>query len=179
MAEKAKKLTHIYLIDEQRTYLPEIKERFQNPYKYEVISYTSLSKFFENMESLQSAGKDLNLVFLSIDFEKDDEHVKKYFESIPRIQNMGRNTEVFILSFKKDDALENKVLTYGARALIQKNENAILRITNYIKGIISEKTLDYKRRASLLSVKVLVMFILAVALLTVILYLIFPERFQF
>ncbi|UCG27520.1 MAG: hypothetical protein JSV24_11190 [Bacteroidales bacterium] len=177
MTEKTKKLTNIYLIDEQRTYLPEITERFQNPFKYSVISYTTLSKFFEDFESVQHPRKNLNLVFLTIEFEKDDEHVNKYLESIPRIKNMGSNSEVFILSFKMDEEKGKKGLNYGARALIQKNENAVLRITNNIKGIISEKNLEKKRRSSLLSIKVLILFILAVALMTVILYLIFPERF--
>lgn len=177
MAEKTKNLTHIYLIDEHRIYLSEITERFQNPLKYIVESYSDTSKFFENLESSSSPRKTLHMVFMSVDLEKDDDKTKKILDSISRIKSLRSNCEVFILSSQKDEHLENKVRNFGARALIQKNENAVLRITNYIKGIISEKNLEKERRASIFSIKALFYFILAVAALTLILFFVFPDRF--
>jgi hypothetical protein len=179
MAEKAKNLTHIYLIDEHRIYLSEISERFQNPLKYVVESYNDMPKFFENLESSSTPKNDLHMVFMSVDLSKDDNETKKIQDSISRIKNFRRNCEVFILSPQKDEHLENKVRNFGARALIQKNENAVLRMTNYIKGIISEKNLEKQHRASIFSIKILFYFILAVAVLTLILFLVFPDRFYF
>ncbi len=172
-------LTHIHLVDEHRIYLSEITERFQNPLKYNIESYSDISTLLENLETAAAGKKNLHLVFMSVDFEKSEEEIKKMLETISKIKELRRNCEVFVLSSQKDDTLENKVNNFGARALIQKNENAVLRMTNFIKGIISEKNLENKRKASIFSVKVLVYFIIAVAVITLILFLVFPDRFYF
>lgn len=177
MTEKAKNLTHIYLIDEHRIYLSEITERFQNPLKYMVETYTDLSNFIENLESSTLPKKSLRFVFMSMDLEKDNDETRKVLDSITKIKSICSNCEVFVLSMQKEEELENKVRNYGARAIIQKNENAVLRMTNYIKGIIGEKNLEKERNASIFSIKVLFYFILAIAALTLILFLIFPDKF--
>jgi DNA-binding NarL/FixJ family response regulator len=177
MAEKTKHLTNIYLIDEHRIYLSEITERFQNPLKYVVESFTDISKFVENISSETFPKKNLHLIFMSIDFEKSEEEVKKMLDYIAEIKRSWKNCEVLILSPKVDTDLENKVRNMGALAMIQKNENAILRITNYIKGIISERNLEKERKASLFSIKVMIYFLAAVVILTLLLFLVFPDRF--
>ncbi len=179
MVDKLIGLTHIHLVDEHRIYLSEITEGFQNPLKYNVESYSDIDTLFENLKTAATGKKNLHLVFMSVDFEKSEEEVKKTLDSISRIQNLRRNSEVFVLSSQKDENLENKVCNFGARALIQKNENAVLRITNFVKGIISEKNLENKRKATIFSVKVLFYFLLAVAAITLILFLVFPDRFYF
>jgi DNA-binding NarL/FixJ family response regulator len=179
MADIIKNLTHIHLIDEHRIYLSEITERFQNPLKYSVESYSDISTLFENLETSSTGKKNLHLVFVSVDFERSEEEIKKALDSITRIKNLRKNCEIFVLSSQKDDSLENRVNNYGARALIQKNENAVLRITNFIKGIISEKNLEKTHKATIFSVMILFYFILAVAAITLILFLIFPDRFYF
>jgi len=177
MTEKTKNLTHIYLVDEHRIYLSEITERFQNPLKYIIETYSDLSKFIENLESSTLPKKTLRFVFMSVNLEKDDDETKKVLDCITKIKSICSYCEVFVLSSQKEEQLENKVRNYGARALIQKNENAVLRMTNYIKGIIGEKNLEKERNASIFSIKVLFYFILAVAALTLILFLIFPDKF--
>ena len=177
MVDTVRGLTYIYLVDEHRIYLSEITERFQNPLKYNVESYSDIGTLLENLETSAAGKKNLHMVFMSVDFEKSEEEVKNILDSIPRIKTLRRNCEVFVLSAQKDNSLENKVNNFGARALIQKNENAVLRITNFIKGIISEKNLESKRKASIFSIKVLFYFIVAVAVITLILFLVFPDRF--
>ena len=156
MVEKTKHLTHIYLIDEHRIYLSEITERFQNPLKYVVESYTDIAKLVENIELSLFPKKNLHLIFMSIDFEKPEDEIKKMLDYVSHIKDRCNNCEIFVLSTKLDDELENKVRNLGAMAMIQKNENAILRITNFIKGIISERNLEKERKKSIFSIKVLV-----------------------
>lgn len=172
-------LTHIHLVDEHRIYLAEISERFQNPLKYNLESYSDIATLLDNLETSTTGKKNLHLVFMSVDFEKSEEEVNKMMNAIIRIKELRKNCEVFVLSSQKDENLENRVQNIGTRALIQKNENAVLRITNYIKGIISEKNLERKRKATIFSIKILFYFILAVAAITLILFLIYPDRFYF
>jgi len=179
MAENTKHITHIYLIDDHRIYLSEITERFQNPLKYSVESFTDVSKFVEKLDSGAIPKKNLHLIFYTIDFEKSEEEIKKMLDYVVQIKELCNNCEVLILSSKVNEDIENRVRNLGAMAMIQKNENAILRITNYIKGIISERNLEKERKASIFSLKILLFFVIAVALLTLILFIIFPDRFYF
>lgn len=179
MVDTSRGLTYIHLVDEHRIYLSEISERFENLLKYHVESYSDIATLLENLEKSTTGKKNLHLIFMSVDFEKGEEETEKMLDAIARINNLRKNSEVFVLSSQKDENIENKVLNAGARALIQKNENAVLRITNFIKGIISEKNLEKKRTATIFSIKILVYFILAVVAITLVLFLVFPDRFYF
>jgi DNA-binding NarL/FixJ family response regulator len=180
MVKKLKNMIHIYLIDDQQIYFNEINERFLNPQKYEVYTFTSTNSFIKHFKSELIPQYILQIVFLSIDpDQKNDENKSAGIETIKEIKKISPVSEVYALSSKISEDFENMVITAGAVGLIQKNENAVLRMTNHIKGMISEKILERKHRTSWISISVLFCFILAVIIITAIIYFINRDYFLF
>ena len=61
--------------------------------------------------------------------------------------------------------------------IIQNNENTMLRLTNYIMGVISGENLERKYLASRLLIIVFLLFILASLLFAAISYFLLPQYF--
>jgi len=180
MLKKLKNLTQVYLIDDQKAYFNEITEKFENPLKYKVNTFTSVLSFIRYLESNPVLKTNLQIVFLS--FNKDNNQTDDKPEAIDVLQKIKKIipfSEVFILSFKVSEELESKLITFGASGLIQKNENAVLRMTNKIKGMISENNLKQKRKVSRISIKLLIYFVLLVVIITAIVYFVYPDYFSF
>ncbi len=180
MLKKLKNLTQVYLIDDQKTYFNEIIEEFENPLKYKVNTFTSELSFIKHLESNPVLKTNLQIVFLSFNADHNQTSDKpEVIEAFQKIKKIIPFSEVFILSFKVSEELENKLISSGASGLIQKNENAVLRITNKIKGMISEKYLVQKRKVSRISIKLLIGFVLLIVIITAIVYFIYPDYFSF
>ncbi len=180
MLKKLKSLTQVYLIDDKKAYFNEITERFDNPLKYKINTFTSVSSFFRYLESNPVLQTNLQIVFFS--FSPDHNQTSDKPEGIKALHKIKRIiplSEVFILSFKINQEFENMIITSGASGLIQKNENAVLRMTNKIKRLISEKNLAQNRKTSRMSIKLLLYFVLLVVIVTAIIYFIYPEYFSF
>lgn len=180
MLKKLKNLTQVYLIDDQKIYFKEISKEFENPLKYKVNTFTSVLSFIRHLESNPVLKTNFQIVFLSFNTDHNQTGDKpKVIDVLQKIKKIIPFSEVFILSFKVSEELESKLITSGASGLIQKNENAVLRMTNKIKGLVSEKNLIQKRKVSRISIKLLIYFVLLVVIITAIVYFIYPDYFSF
>jgi len=180
MLKKLKNLTQVYLIDDHKAYFNEITERFENPLKYKVNTFTSVLPFIRHLESNPVLKTNLQTVFLSFNTDHNQTGDKpEVIEALQKIKKIIPFSEVFILSFKVSEELESTLISSGASGLIQKNENAVLRMTNKIKGLISEKNLEQKHKVSRIFIKLLIYFVLLVVIITAIVYFIYPDYFSF
>ncbi len=180
MLKKLKNLTQVYLIDDQKIYFKEISKEFENPLKYKINTFTSVLSFISHLKSNPVLKTNFQIVFLSFNPGHNQTGDKpEVIEALQNIKKIIPFSEVFILSFKVSEELESTLITSGASGLIQKNENAVLRMTNKIKGLISEKNLEQKRKVSRISIKLLIYFILLVVIITAIVYFIYPDYFSF
>jgi DNA-binding NarL/FixJ family response regulator len=171
---------NIYLVDEHRAHLEEVQHEFHDQSKYIIRHFFSESKFLKEIREKKPRRGSINILILGTagngDHEKKLADIKNH---IREVEEIGSPFEILILLASFDQKTENELLSLGAYAVVLKNENAFMRITNHIRGIISKKMLEKEKQYTRITLRVFFLFIIAVLLLSAVLILSFPERFSF
>jgi hypothetical protein len=94
-----------------------------------------------------------------------------------QIKNFDPSMNVVVLTNLGESEADRKVSFQSSCTLVHKNPNAILKITNLIMGFISKENLERKYMAAKRSVQLLLLFVIAAILFTILAYFIFPEYF--
>jgi len=175
---RKKKLIYIYFVDQNRTFFPLVKEKLSNEEKYEVHLFSTSDAFYDHLKTSNFDNTSINIFFLNTDNNHDsDSEKEKLINSVKKIKNICPDFFVFVLTNQNNVNLHNELITAGTLGIIPKNDSSVLRILNHIKGLISEKNLEIKRKARILPLKFLLFFVLLIIIMTIIVYFIHPEIF--
>ena len=173
-----KKRVFIYFVDQNRTFFPLVKEKLSNEEKYKVHLFSTPGTLFDHLKISTINNTGVNIFFLNTENNHDGVSEKeKLINSIKIIKNICSDFNVFTLTNLKDINIHNELITAGALEIIPKNDSSVLRILNHIKGLISEKNLEEKRKARILPLKFLLLFVLLIIILAIITWFLYPEVF--
>lgn len=152
-------LTHIYYVDDLRTYQSELAKQYAAPEKYKLEIFSGPTEFIDKLRKERTSDRIIRIAILAItSLEEEGSLLEKLEQMAKRFPDM-----VFLLLSKKDK--EGSVLgqlPVHVRSVIPINDNAVLRINNNLKGIISEINLEQKRRSARRAIWVLAIFILLI-----------------
>ena len=173
-----KKRVFIYFVDQNKTFFPLVKEKLSNEDKYKMHLFSTPDTLFDHLKTLNIDNTGINIFFLNTENNHDGVSEKdKLINSIKKIKNIYSDFNVFALTNLKDENIHNELITAGALGIVSKNDSSVLRILNHVKGLISEKNLEEKRKARNLPVKILLLFVLLIIILAIITWFLYPEVF--
>jgi hypothetical protein len=162
--------THILCFDDHKTMittgiLDDVRKRFSDISRYRVISFTDTNSFLKHMREERDHGY-CRVALLGV--HDSPEHYEKIDTLTMEIRNIDPDIGIILLvPCEKTDQIR-KIMRVDLDGFIPGNDNAILRIHNSVKRIISEHTLDIYRRRRNISVYVLLGFlILSIVLLLI------------
>ena len=170
---------NIFLVDEHRSHLEEIQHEFHDPSKYRIRHYSSDAKFLKAMEENKPHRGSINILILGSSSNGDQE--KKMHDiraMVKTVADLPCDIETVVLLPVVEQKTENDLLSLGVYAVIQNNENAFMRITNHMRGIVSRKMFEKEKRFTRITLTVFFLFVLAVLVAALITLMVVPEFFS-
>ena len=178
MAKPGSGLTYIFLFDPTRLISDEVKGRFKNILKYRLENFTELDEVTQTLKKLPLGRKYTSICIYvmngGIGGNDGKDNLVDFYSGIKKID---QEMNVICLVNKSEEATDRKSGIPPSCITVQNNDNAILRITNHILGIISKENLERKYLSAKRSVQVLVLFILFILAVAIGSYFLFPQYF--
>lgn len=179
MIIQIKSFTHIFVVDEHGSFQDAIGIEFHDQTKYQIHPFVSYIEFIENLIAFKCKPSMNFIVILGIQLNGENEQrVQNTKEKLFEIQEKFPLLEIIVIVPPDDQPFENELISIGAGTVIVRNDNAFLRITNYIRGFLSKKNLERERISTRKIYKWLFGIILLVSATVIILILLFPEKFS-
>jgi DNA-binding NarL/FixJ family response regulator len=166
--------THIYCYDDHRGFAEDVKKRFADNSKYNVVSYQTREEFIAKLEN-DKLFKFCKVAILGLHDTQDQiDMIEKLTKEIKKID---QHTGLILLG--PPDRMESikKTVKFNIDAYIPKNSNTILRLHNTVKKLISEHNINLLRKKSRLSLYIMLVFLLLTAGLIIIAYYKLPLYF--
>jgi DNA-binding NarL/FixJ family response regulator len=168
------KMTYLLCYDDHRNFTEDVRKRFSDETRYCVESYSNVHEFMEG------CGKD-----------RGKNSCKVAIIGVPDTPEQSGIIEKLTIDIKKADAsaglillippdrMEDlkKAVRFNIDAYIPKNANAILRIHNAVKKLISEQGIVIFRKRRNISLYVLLGFLLLAGILILVAWLRLPQYF--
>lgn len=175
---KKRNLVFIYFVDKNRTFYPSVKEKLSNEKKYKVDQFMSVDALCNYLRTTKIDKTQANIIFLYAEMDKSGKSEKEnLIANVKKLNGINTGLSIFILTNLKDNAAHNDLISSGVEGIIPKNESSVIRIQNRVKGLISERNLEKKKKERLLPLKILLIFILLVLISAVVAYMVNPEIF--
>lgn len=155
MSNKSK--TQLICYDDYRWFSEEVRRRFDDTERYTVISFVTVEEFMAYLER----GKDKSYCKIAILGAHD---TPEQFEMIGRLTREIKKIDehagiILVCTPDKTDEIK-KVIPSDVDAYIPKNTNAILRLHNAVKKLISEHGISNFRKRRNISFYVLIVFVI-------------------
>lgn len=170
-----KKITHLICYDDHRTFTEDIRKKFSDPVKYRVESFHSPQEFTGSLKKLAENKPCKVVAIIGIpDNSGQADPVGKMTDEISRTY-----PDTGIILLVPSDRMEEikKNLKFNIDAYITKNSNAILRIHNEVKKMVSIHNINIYRKRKNISLWALIVFILLCSLVVLIAYFRYPVYF--
>ncbi len=166
--------TYIFCYDDYRSFSEDVKKRFPDPSRYIVISFQTRQEFLDHLQN-ERENPCCKVAILGIHDSK--EQLEMIDKLSLEIRKIDPKTGIILLT--PVDKLEEvrKTVKFNIDAYIPWNTNAILRIHNIIKKLISENSLVWFRKRRTVSLTILFVFVILSLLLIVICRFRFPGYF--
>jgi DNA-binding NarL/FixJ family response regulator len=166
--------THIFCYDDHRGFTEDIRKRFPDTSRYTVVSFQTRQEFIDHLEGVRDH-RFCKIAILGMHETKEQfEMIDKLTREVKRIDPA---TGLILLGPPEKMEDIRKTVRLNIDAYIPKNTNAVLRIHNSVKKLISEHSISIFRRRRNLSLYILLVFLLLSALLLLVGYFRFPEYF--
>lgn len=166
--------THIICYDDHRGFTFDVRKRFSDPSRYKVVSFPTREEFISHF-NVEKTNKIFKIAILGAHDTK--EQFEMINELATEIKMIDPQTGLIILC--PPDRMEEirETIKFNIDAYIPKNTNAVLRIHNIVKKLISEHNIGIFRRRRNLSLYMLLAFVLLCAVLVLIARIRLPEYF--
>jgi len=168
------RLTYLICFDDHRTFTEDVRKRFSDNTRYEVVSFTSQNDFIENFRKERDKN-DCKVAIIGVPDNKDQ------YESVGNLgmEIKRSDPESGIILLAAPDKIDDlkKAVRYNIDSYIPRNANTILRLHNTVKKLISEHSITVFRRKRNFSLYVLLGFLVAAGILILIAWLKFPQYF--
>jgi hypothetical protein len=170
----ATKMTYLICYDDHRTFTEDVRKRFSDSTRYTVESFHSRQEFIDHCRR-ETENKSCKVAIIGVP------EAAEQFESIEKLTIEVKKSDpktglILLIPAAKMEALM-KVVRSNIDAYIPRNTNAVLRIHNTVKKLISEHNISIYRKRRNFSLYVLLAFLILSALVILIAYIRVPEYF--
>jgi DNA-binding NarL/FixJ family response regulator len=165
---------NIVCYDDHRGFAEDVRKRFEDTSQCNVLSYNTREGFIDHLK--EEEDHDYCKIAILGAHETLEQFEMLYQLSI-EIKEIDMRTCLIILGPKNKMEEIKETIRFNVDAYIPKNANAILRIHNIVKKLISEYNIRIFKRRRNLSFYLLLTFLLLSGLSIIIAYFRFPEYF--
>ena len=168
------KITHLICYDDHRTFTEDVRKRFSDPDKYLVESFHTQHEFSGHLRKITEAVYCKVAIVVIPDGSDTIDAIGKMTDEI-----IKTDPQTGIILVVPSDKMEEvrKVIKFNIDAYIIKNTNAILRIHNEVKKLISEHNINIYRKRRNLSLTILIAFMVLCLFALLIAYFRLPMYF--
>jgi len=168
------KMTYIFCYDDHRSFTDEVKKRFSDSERYMVESYHNPGDFLENVRKERDS-RSCRVAIIGVPDSAGQ--YDKIAEMTVEIKKADTNTGIILLVHQdKLDGLR-KTVVFNIDAYIPRNSNAVLRIHNNVKRLISERNIAIFRKRKILSLYALLAFLILIILMFLVARIKLPQYF--
>jgi hypothetical protein len=166
--------THLYCYDDHRAFAEDVRKRFTDSKRYTVVLFQTREEFINHLES-EKLHNFCKVAILGL------HDTKEQFEMIEQLtieaKRIDQRTGLILVG--PPDKMEDikKAVKFNIDAYIPKNANAILRIHNTVKRLISQHSIGIFKKRRNFSFYVLITFLLISALLALVAFFKLPGYF--
>ncbi|HBE42426.1 MAG TPA: hypothetical protein DDW27_14725 [Bacteroidales bacterium] len=168
------KITHLICYDDHRTFTEDVRKRFSDPDKYLVELFHTKQEFSGHLRKITEAVYCKVAIVVIPDGSDTIDAIGKMTDEISKT-----DPKTGIILVVPSDKMEEvrKVIKFNIDAYITKNTNAILRIHNEVKKLISEHNINIYRKRRNLSFTILIAFMVLCLCALLIAYFRLPMYF--
>jgi hypothetical protein len=160
MFKTGKKLSTIYFVDRHRSVFDGILSRFRNTLKYSLKNFSSIDGLETELSENAFLASRTRVAVLVVDNREVKEAVQKeIFQFVTTVKKIVPTMSLIVVAGKKPKEIDYNLNPSASYTLVQNNDNAILKTTNIIMGIISKESLEQKYISARRSVLFFLVFI--------------------
>lgn len=166
--------THLFCYDDHRGFTEDVRKQFTDSTRYTMTSFPTREEFINHLVK----EKEPNICKVAILGVHDTkENIEMIYQLTMEIKKIDSRTGLILVG--PPDKMEEikKTVKFNIDAYIPKNSNAVLRIANTVKKLISEHSIWIYRKKRNFSFYILLASLLLSALLILIAYFRLPEYF--
>ena len=168
------KITHLVCYDDHRTFTDDVRKRFSDDAKYRIESFHTRNDFTDHLRKM-TENKSCKVAIIAVpDSAEQIEAIEKLTMDVLK---PDPNTGIILIV--PDERMEEvrKIIRFNIDAYIPKNTNAMLRIHNEVKKLISEYNINVYRKRRNISIYVLLVFAIISVLAVILAWFKFPMYF--
>jgi DNA-binding NarL/FixJ family response regulator len=166
--------THIFCYDDHRGFAEDVRKKFNDISRYTVVSFQTREEFMSRIEH-EKEHSYCKIAILGL--HDNIEQLEMIDKLTMEVKKTDPSTGLILVGPPDKMDLIRKTVKFNIDAYIPKNGNAVLRIHNAVKKLMSENGIAIFRKKSNLSVYVLVGFFILAIILIIAAYFRFPEYF--
>jgi DNA-binding NarL/FixJ family response regulator len=168
------KMTYLLCYDDHRNFTEDIRKRFSDTTRYTVESFHNVQEFMDNCRK-EKEKRSCKVAIIGVPDAK--EQFEMIEEMTMEIKKIDPETGLILLA--PGDKMEDlkKAVRFNIDAYIPRNSNAVLRIHNAVKKLISEQSIVIFRKRRNFSFYVFLGFLGLIVLLILIAWLKLPQYF--
>jgi DNA-binding NarL/FixJ family response regulator len=166
--------THIYCYDDHRGFSEDVRKKFNDTARYTVLSFQTREEFISRIEHEKEHGY-CKVAILGL--HDTIEQFEMIDQLTMEVKKTNPSTGLILVGPPDKMELIKKTVKFNIDAYIPKNGNAILRIHNAVKKLISENGITIFRKKSNLSVYFLLGFLILALISLIVAWFRFPQYF--
>ncbi len=166
--------TYLFCYDDHRGFSEDVRKRFIDDTRYKVSSFPDRDEFITNLEAEKERSSCKIAILGAHDTAEQYELIDRMTLDIKRIDP---KTGIIILGPPEKMDEIKKIIKFNIDAYIPKNTNAILRLHNIVKKLISEYNIGIFRKKRNFSFYTLMAFLVLSALLILLAFFRLPQYF--
>lgn len=168
------KITYLICYDDHRTFTEDVRKRFSDTAKYRVESFQTHEDFSGYMRKIREVKNCRVAIVVVPDKYETIDPIGAMTDEISRT-----DPDSGIILVVPADKMEEvrKVIKFNIDAYIARNTNAILRIHNEVKKLVSEHNIHIYRKRAHISLYILITFVILFIIAVIIAYFRLPVYF--
>ncbi|HOX75727.1 MAG TPA: hypothetical protein PLB27_13490 [Bacteroidales bacterium] len=168
------KITHLVCYDDHRTFTEDVRKRFSDETKYRIESFHTREEFLNHFRKIaENKSCKVAIIVVPDSAEQQESVIKLPPEVI--ISDPATGIILIVPAARMEEV--RKAVKFNIDAYIPKNTNAMLRIHNEVKKLISEYNINVYRKRRNISLSILLAFAIITVLAVIMAYFRFPGYF--
>jgi hypothetical protein len=172
MSSKAK--THLICYDDFRWFSEDVRSRFDDTTRYNILSFVTVEEFMAYLERNKVHSYCKVAILGAHDTQEQFELIGRLVSEIKKID--ARTGIILVCTPDKIDEIK-RIIQSNVDAYIPKNANAILRLHNAVKKLLSEHGINNFRKRRNFSFYALIGFAILFIILIIIAWFELPQYF--
>lgn len=143
---------HLHIVSKDKITVARIKKELQHKSDVEIETYKTGEQFLGAMSQYSASTKTMPIVLLDYKLKsREYEHAKDGMEVMAEMKKMKLNYGIIMITEPEHATIKNKAIKAGAFACLRKNDNLLLRLSNYIENFISEENFKKEKKLNKVS----------------------------